>query len=199
MLAIALVTSRRLTSKDSDSYESVPINLSSLLIEMGYLPVAVSNQIATKEDLLQLVNLLKPSLLVFSGGENIGEYSERDFIEKHLLNFASENPDLKVWGICRGMQFIAMYLGGEIVSIDNHIAVSHPVFEDGKLLGEVNSYHSFQVVNLPNSIEATSLAGDGSIESFRHSVLPWFACMWHPERMAMKVWMREKIKRELFR
>jgi gamma-glutamyl-gamma-aminobutyrate hydrolase PuuD len=94
---------------------------------------------------------------------------------------------------------MATYLGGEVVTIDNHVAVPHQVFEDGKLLGEVNSYHTFQVINLPNSIEASSFADDGSIESFRHLDLPWFACMWHPERMEMEVWMREKIKRELLR
>ena len=94
---------------------------------------------------------------------------------------------------------MAMYLGGKVVAIDNHAAVSHRVFEDGRLLGEVNSYHSFQVINLPISVEASSFADDGSIESFKHSNLPWFACMWHPERMTIEVWMREKIKRELLR
>ena len=199
MRSVALITSRRLLSRDNDLFESVPENLVNLLIEMGYLPVAISNQLASQDDLQDLLSLLQTGLLVFSGGENIGDFLDRDIIEKQLLDFASRNPNLRVWGICRGMQFMATYLGGAVVAIDNHIAVTHRVFEDDNLLGEVNSFHSFQVINLPASIEASSFADDGSIESFRHLDLPWFACMWHPERMKVEDWMREKIRRELLR
>jgi len=199
MSKIALVTCRRLLSQHSDVYESFPENLSKLLIEFGYSPLAITNQLSEKSSLEKLLKSIKPSLIVLAGGENIGENLHRDLLESSLLDFAAQTPEVRVWGICRGMQLMATHLGGEILPVDNHAGTYHKIFDKDTLLGDVNSFHHFQVSKLPESLEATSVAEDGNIESMRHLNLPWFACMWHPERMEVQNWMKEKMNSELFR
>jgi gamma-glutamyl-gamma-aminobutyrate hydrolase PuuD len=189
MEQIALMSSRVIESAHGDVYESTPSNLSSILIEFGYLPVSLSNNFPTEEMILRALEVVSPKLIVLTGGENIGLNTNRDRTEGYLLDYALANSDVKVLGICRGMQFIAHKFGSTLSKIENHIGVSHPVFDKSRYLGEVNSFHSHQVLNLPAFFEITSTAEDGSIESFKHRVLPWFACMWHPERMEMSDWM----------
>jgi anthranilate/para-aminobenzoate synthase component II len=189
MPPIALLTSRAFESIHGDFYESTPSNLSSILIGFGYLPISLSNRFPTEEKVLQVLGILSPKLIVLAGGEDLGVNVDRDRTEGYLLNYASAHSDVKVLGICRGMQFIAYQFGCTLSKIENHVAAVHPVFDKDRYLGEVNSFHSYQVQDLPNCLEVTSSAQDGSIESFRHRDLPWYACMWHPERMKMSDWM----------
>jgi putative glutamine amidotransferase len=189
MEPIALMTSRTIKSAHGDVYESTPSNLSSILVKFGYLPVSLSNNFPTEEMILRALESISPKLIVLTGGENIGSNLNRDSTEGYLLDYASVHSDVKVLGICRGMQFIAHKFGSTLSKIENHVAVSHSIFDKGSYLGEVNSFHSYQVLNLPALFEVTSTAEDGSIESFKHRFLPWFACMWHPERMDMSDWM----------
>lgn len=199
MSEIALVTCRRLQSKSNDAYESFPESLSSLLIELDYLPIAITNQLSTAGGIEKLLKLIKPSLIVLTGGENIGDFLQRDSTESFLLDFAAQNPEIRVWGICRGMQFMARHLGAEIVPIENHVGIHHKIFNNDRYLGDVNSFHTLQVTKLPESFEVTSVGEDGSIESVRHLNFPWFACMWHPERMELQEWMLHKLNCELFK
>lgn len=191
MAPIALLTSRAFESMHGDFYESTPSNLSSILIKFGYLPISLSNSFPSEEKIFQVLEVLTPKLIVLTGGEDIGVNVDRDRTEGYLLEYALLHPDVRVLGICRGMQFIAHKFGSRLSKIENHVANVHPVFDKGKFLGKVNSFHSYQVQNLPTFFEVTSTAQDGSIESFKHRDLPWFTCMWHPERMEMSDWMTE--------
>ena len=191
MSSIALVTSRVFKSKYGDFYESTPLNLNSILIGKGYLPVSFSNNFETKDKVFQILDALTPKLIVLTGGEDIGVNINRDRTEGFILDYAAVHPSVKVLGICRGMQFIASKFGSTLSKIENHVAVSHSVYDESGYLGEVNSFHSYQILNLPAFLEVTSTAQDGSVESFKHRYLPWFACMWHPERMEMSNWMIE--------
>jgi gamma-glutamyl-gamma-aminobutyrate hydrolase PuuD len=191
MSSFALVTSRIFKSKHGDFYESTPLNLNSILISKGYMPVSLSNNFPSKEKVFQTLEVLGPKLIVLTGGEDIGVNLDRDRTEGFILDYALAHPDVKVLGICRGMQFIADKFGSTLSKIENHVAVSHSVYDESGYLGEVNSFHSYQIQNLPASLEVTSKAQDGCVESFKHRDLPWFACMWHPERMEMSNWMSE--------
>ncbi len=104
-----------------------------------------------------------------------------------------------VLGICKGMQLINIYFGGDMVqhlkTSENHAYVGKDqlhmsVAKKGsfleKLYGErfkVNSAHH-QGVDCPGKgIEYVQFAEDGVVEGLRHRFLPVRGVQWHPERL----------------
>lgn len=104
-----------------------------------------------------------------------------------------------VLGICKGMQLINIYFGGDMVQdlpeADQHQYVEkdqiHGVMNTSgylmeKLYGEtcyVNSAHH-QGVDIPgNGIVYTQCANDGVVEALQHKYLSIIGVQWHPERM----------------
>jgi len=115
---------------------------------------------------------------------------ERDETEIALLKQSIEN-DLPVIGVCRGMQLLNLFYGGEISSVKNHVGLYHNLttrrgveipFEimfDKK----VNSFHDFGIHSSGMSLEFDILAQTGDVvESFIHRKYPHMGIMWHPER-----------------
>ncbi len=149
--------------------------------------------------------------LVLPGGEDIdpklfGQLPEGtrlfdpvlDRLQMSILNaFVSEKKP--VLGICKGMQLINIYFGGDMIqhlpSAPEHEYREEDQFHETravkgcfleKLYGEtfvVNSAHH-QGVNCPGrGIEYVQFAGDGVIEGMKHGSLPVFGVQWHPERL----------------
>ena len=152
-----------------------------ILWNLGFLPIPVCNSIP---DPVVYVRALKPDGILITGGNDLGEVPARDATEVALLQYA-ETTDIGVFGVCRGLQLINTYLGGELVRLENHVAVRHAV--RGAMLQDertVNSFHNFGVLpeGLGGNLEILATAFDGSIEALRHQTLPWLAIMWHPER-----------------
>ncbi len=76
-----------------ETRDSVDQKLLQWIMAAGFLPVTVPNILSLEEDSQEptLVNWLvaiQPTGLVLSGGNDIGEYSERDATERFLLNWA---------------------------------------------------------------------------------------------------------------
>lgn len=107
-----------------------------------------------------------------------------------------------VLGICKGMQLINIYFGGDIIQhlssykqhqydgqdqVHNTTAVSGSLLH--KLYGEhftVNSAHH-QGVDIPGrGIHYTQSCSDGVTEGLSHSFLPIIGVQWHPERMCFQ-------------
>ncbi|MCM1125300.1 MAG: gamma-glutamyl-gamma-aminobutyrate hydrolase family protein [Lachnospiraceae bacterium] len=104
-----------------------------------------------------------------------------------------------VLGICKGMQLINIYFGGDMIQ-DLPTASAHeyigadqihetsavPGSRIESLYGErfaVNSAHH-QGVDLPGcGIVYTQYASDGVAEGLEHRYLPVFGVQWHPERL----------------
>lgn len=129
----------------------------------------------------------RPSLLVLSGGNDIGSAPERDATETALLRRAADDR-IPVLAVCRGMQMVQHFLGGGLQRVTGHVAVEHhvrSVLEDAspyELL--VNSFHAWGVERdrLAKGLQALYSHSDGSVEAARHATLPWLSLMWHPER-----------------
>lgn len=146
--------------------------------------------------------------LIFSGGNNVGQFSafdqpedirindvatERDYTEKSLLAWAIEQHR-PVVGVCRGFQCINVFFGGTLVPVDGdvHIAKTHRVAITGQpwedLFGEsavVNSYHARGITEetLGDSLIPRAYWGK-EVEAFEHPTYRISGMMWHPEREA---------------
>ena len=133
-----------------------------------------------------LIQGLLPSLIVLSGGNNIGEFPERDATEKLLLDHAADSS-IPVLAVCRGMQMVQSYLRGVLSPVKRHIGCEHQIFgAEGLNLPtlKVNSFHGFGISEpeLAENLQGLYLHRDGTVEAARHTELPWLAVMWHPER-----------------
>ena len=158
---------------------------------MGFMPILIPNGLENTQKFLEIMNL---DMLVFSGGDNIGDDPERDKTEKNMIEFAIKKkiPSL---GVCRGMQFFNKYFGGKIeyCSSKTHVKTRHKVqFIDkkiekmiGKKSSIVNSFHEnlLKTEILGKNLNPFGIVeNDDTIEAFYHKKYPMIGVMWHPER-----------------
>lgn len=146
-----------------------------------------------------------PDLVVLSGGDDWGDDPPRDEVERALFEWCRV-VDRPVLGVCRGMQVLNLFLGGQHIShslAHHEVAVEHrgaphavepanplpPVLAEiaGALPATVNSYHGnvIEARALAESLVPFALAPDGTVEAYasRAGVLPrCVGLQWHPER-----------------
>jgi putative glutamine amidotransferase len=140
---------------------------------------------------INLCNLLKktePDFIVLTGGNNPETYGgtagERDETDRALIDYAIDKR-IPLLGVCRGMQSIALYFGGTLEKVVNHVATEHVIEDESRLeIGMVNSYHNYSVKDISDDLEVAARSKDGKIEAFRHKNHPIYGVMWHPERKA---------------
>jgi len=140
---------------------------------------------ALGDNLSSWLKLFQPTGVILSGGNDIGQFPERDITEWCLLDYAKEKH-LPVLGICRGMQFLSTYFGVKLKPVEGHVATRHTVNIQDEIQGrsqiDVNSYHKFSLANCPSDFEVLAESEDGEIEAIKHKTLSWEGWMWHPER-----------------
>ncbi|NUP01881.1 MAG: gamma-glutamyl-gamma-aminobutyrate hydrolase family protein [Nonomuraea sp.] len=127
----------------------------------------------------------------------------RDRLEWAMLDQAVERR-LPVLAICRGLQLVNVYFGGELhqdLSRTPYTAehrpgaprthLAHTVVAKGGRLGDlfgpeefgVNSIHRQGVKILAPCLDATVYGQDGLIEGLEHAEHPIMAVQWHPEEL----------------
>ena len=123
---------------------------------------------------------------------------ELDRVQLHILAaFVTERKP--VLGICKGMQLINIYFGGDLIQHLPTAGVHEYVGRDqlhettarkdsflGKLYGErfvVNSAHHQGVGAPGRGILPQQYARDGVTEGLSHRSLPIYGVQWHPERL----------------
>ena len=161
----------------NETRDALDQRLAAFLVFCGYVPLPVPNVLGG--EIRDWLNIVHPAAVVLSGGNDIGQYAERDDTELALLNYAQEH-ELPVLGICRGMQMLAHWSGIGLHPVQGHVRVRHRL--TGEIAGEVNSYHKFSLAICPADFKVLARSEDGEIEAIRHQSLPWEGWMWHPER-----------------
>ena len=119
--------------------------------------------------------------LLLPGGGDIGEKLDGEE-EKLIQSFVQrERPIL---GICRGMQALNIYFGGNLI---------HRTLTAGRLarlIGRcpaVTSNHHQALRHLGRDLQAVQVAPDGIIEAVEHTALPILGVQWHPERQSFSL------------
>lgn len=174
-----------------------------LLAARGLVPIPLCNGVL---DVARHVEDLALDGAILTGGNDLASLDgakdaapERDQFERALLVACSARR-LPVLGVCRGAQLMALFHGGQLGPVDDHVARRHAVTRVTGALGsaadrvvcrwparfEVNSYHSFSIAPAsPGSrLVPLALADDGSVEAIGHVDLPQLGVLWHPEREA---------------
>lgn len=158
--------------------------------KLNFIPVFIPNKLVNVSEFLDEMNV---DGLILSGGDNIGDFPERDSTEKAIIDYGIKKK-LPLFGVCRGMQIINNYFSGTntTTSDHKHVDTSHTVkivntdnhqILSSKLI-EVNSFHN-NLINsdvLGKDLEPFALATDNTVEGFFHKFLPIVGVMWHPER-----------------
>ena len=131
--------------------------------------------------------------VILTGGEDTGTSPLRDSTEKFILEHCLEN-NLPVLGVCRGMQFIQLFFGGQLTASNeiHYSGQNHELFAENTLgeclLGssktQVNSYHNYGIADegLSPDLESWAVSSDGLVEICHQRVKKILAVQWHPER-----------------
>ena len=174
-----IVVSQRIdfVSDRDETRDSIDQRLLNFIAKCDLLPIPIPNNTQLND---VWINIIDPDGIILSGGNNIGEYVDRDNTERKLLKYAYLK-NIPVLGICRGMQFMATENGSTLSKVDGHTKTVHRI--DGEISGYVNSFHDYKIDKCPDMFRVTARSTlDNSIEAIKHKILPWEGCMWHPER-----------------
>ena len=93
------------------------------VVDAGFIPIPIPNTLvdldSSDESQPRLGGWLRElniNALILSGGNDIGNVPQRDLTENYLLAWAERNM-VPVLGICRGMQMMGVWSGGQLMEI----------------------------------------------------------------------------------
>ena len=133
------------------------------LAELSLGSLLIHNSFDSITELETLILSSKIEGIILSGGNDIGNFAERDQVENWLIEIALQHQ-IPLLGICRGMQVLGTFFGAELVKINNHIRTEHEIcFSDGKRR-IVNSFHANALKNVPAGFIVTARSDDGVVE-----------------------------------
>ena len=162
-----------------------------LLEECGIIPILIPNSLKNVKKFIHEFNL---DGIILSGGDNIGDFPDRDQTEDQLIEYSLEK-NIPILGVCRGMQILNRYFGGDIVKngSNEHVRINHKVkisdlkfeklFTKNEI--EVNSFHRNIIPKekLHDGFIVFAMdERDDTVEGYYHKKYPITGVMWHPER-----------------
>jgi N5-(cytidine 5'-diphosphoramidyl)-L-glutamine hydrolase len=156
--------------------------------DLKIIPILIPNSLKNSKTFLEEINV---DGIILSGGDNLGDFPERDKTELDLINYAISSG-IPILGVCRGMQIINHFFGGMTIknNFDTHLCKPHKINLNHISLTslpnqiEVNSFHNNIILekNLGNELQPFATSLDGTIEGLIHKKFCILGIMWHPER-----------------
>jgi gamma-glutamyl-gamma-aminobutyrate hydrolase PuuD len=176
-------------TKYNEKRDAISQDWIEFLSKINAHPILIPNKLSNIESFLDTFHL---DGIILSGGDNMGEFPERDETEINILKYAIKK-NILVLGVCRGMQIINHYFNGKIITSDTkqHVGKQHSInflektcIQKFGKASDVNSFHNNFILkdNLGKDLEYFAEAEDKTIEGFFHKKLPIVGVMWHPER-----------------
>jgi len=145
--------------------------------------------------IVALVQNLELDGLILTGGDDLDAYPERDATEEALLRWSAQHQK-PVLAVCRGMQMLCRFLGGQVEPCPDasHRATLHSVrWLATQETWTVNSFHNFRVTSCPAELQVTARGPAEEVEAVRHRSLPWVGIQWHPERENPEQWLHDQL------
>ena len=170
-----------------DNYDSFVYILVQYLGELGLEPIVFRND---KLSLHDVADLDVDAILISPGpGTPLDSGISMDLIREY--------QEIKpIFGVCLGLQCIGEFFGGNVVRAPEVMhgktsAISHAnngVFSGISNPLEATRYHSLIVEreSLPDSLEVTAEANDGTIMGLRHKEYRIEGVQFHPESILTK-------------
>jgi putative glutamine amidotransferase len=117
-------------------------------------------------------------MLILSGGDAT---PNRIHTETIYYNIALLKG-VPILGVCHGAFFINEIHGGMNKAIEGHKNTAHEIEIDGAI-DYVNSFHTNSIGLLGRDLVPIAYCrADDTVEAFKHSQLPIWGTVWHPER-----------------
>ena len=175
-MRIALVSARTFDIPGRGLWDCLPQDLIEYLNQLGFSPLLIPNKSIDAKGILAQI---KPSLVVLSGGDDLGEDKQRDITEAMIFE-ACLSLGIPILAICRGMQFVFSIMGVNLQGVPNHLRAKTSL--EGQFSETVDCYHKFGVFSVPQDFEIIGEAKDGSVEIAVNRNSKLFCVMFHPER-----------------
>lgn len=169
-----------------DNYDSFTFNLVHYLGELG------ANVVVKRNDALdaEAAMALKPKAILLSPGPCAPDQAGICLD----LTLAAAKTRTPVLGVCLGHQTIGQVFGGKVVQASEIVhgkvcEIQHEgkgIFADLPSPFKATRYHSLTVEHesLPDCLEVTAKAPDGTIMGLRHRDFPIEGVQFHPESIA---------------
>lgn len=164
-----------------DNYDSFVFNIRAMLLGLTNDEILV---VRNDKITLDEIKRLSPSSIILSPGPKHPKDSGV------CLDIFRAKLDVPVLGICLGHQALGLCFNAKIKRLDK---VAHAVSSRIKLVGEsvifrdfprefsVMRYHSLQVCELSNELEALAFSEDGVLMAMKHRKFNYYGVQFHPE------------------
>ncbi len=160
---------------------------------VGAVPIPLPN--VDSDNIPDLLNSLSLDGVILSGGNTLSSIEpngidaapERDKFEEVLIENAIRH-NVPIIGVCRGMQMLNVYLGGELSPVQGQAGVRHKLKVNQEYVDLipdfVNSYHNWGISSehLAQDLQPIAWDENGFVEAFIHKSISIVGIMWHPER-----------------
>ena len=166
-----------------DSYDSFVYNLVQYLGELGAEPITVRNDEVSVPQAIDL----EPDAVLISPGPGRPENS--GIICEAITAFGERG--VPVLGVCLGHQAIGHVFGAEVAGASELMhGKTSEIAHDGRGVFTglpspltVTRYHSLVIdeASVPDALEVTATAPDGTVMGVRHRELPVEGVQFHPE------------------
>lgn len=189
--------------KFNEKRDAISHDWVNFLEKANVLPIFIPN---TLKDTKNFLEEMKLDGVIMSGGDNKGDDIYRDRTEREIIEYAMEK-EIPLLGICRGMQVINYYFGGNQRTTNDlkHVNKHHKIliieneiqkyFQKKEI--EVNSFHNNLIDKntVGKNLEIFAISEiDNTVEGFYHKKFPILGIMWHPERKNMTLHEIELMK-----